>query len=89
MPDLEVVFSLHAISRLQSRGATQEEIRQVLEKGQEAGAQKGRRAKEALFEFNGTWRGQFYEQKKVKVIYVLEADRIVIVTVKTYYGKWR
>lgn len=89
MPRAEIVLLIHVLNRLQIRGTNQEEIKKVLEGGKEQEAKKGRKAKEMVFQFNDIWKGKFYEQKKVKAIYVSESDKIIVITVYTYYGKWR
>lgn len=34
------------------------------------------------------WNGKSYEQKRVEVIYAVEDDVLVTVTVYAFYGKW-
>jgi hypothetical protein len=85
----DVVLTYHAKERAEERGVTLEEILEVLKTGQGFPAKKGRRQKEKIFRFEQEWLGEFYEQKKVRVVYVEESDKIVIVTVYAFYGKWR
>jgi hypothetical protein len=44
--------------------------------------------KAKVFSHNQRQGRQFYEQKRVEVIYVTELDTIVTVTVYVFYGKW-
>jgi len=44
--------------------------------------------KAKVFEFQQERMGKFYEQKRVEVIYTIEANTIVTVTVYVFYGKW-
>ena len=60
----------------------------VLERGQAVAAQGSRRARELVFSHGREWAGRFYDQKKVKVVYIEEEDEIVVVTVLAYYGRW-
>ena len=70
------------------RGASEEEVKKVLEEGQEVGARGGRKAKEAVFLFNRDWRGKSYPQKKVRAVFVEEAGEVVVITVYVYYCSW-
>jgi len=79
----------HALKRAIERGASEEEIKQVLLNGTTVPIQEGRKAKEMVFDFNRNWQGKYYLQKKVKVVYIEENDEIVAITVYVYYGKWR
>lgn len=74
---------------MSQRGTTEEEVERVLIEGVEVEAKIGRRSKELVFDYNKEWLGNFYSQKKVKVIFVEEEGNIVVITVKVYYGKWR
>ena len=78
----------HARERMYERGATEKEIKKVLRSGKSAKAKADRKAKEALFPFNNYWQGKFYEQKKIKTVYVEEKNNLVVITVYVYYGKW-
>jgi len=79
----------HAKERANERGASEDEIRVVLLRGQEVEVKKERKGKELIFDYNGEWLGKHYPQKKVRVIYVEENDEMVVITVKVYYGVWR
>ena len=35
-----------------------------------------------------TWRGQFHPHKLVRIIYLVQPEKISMVTVYVYYGKW-
>jgi len=79
----------HAQERIVERGETEDEIEIVLSKGIEVSAKKGRKAKEMVFDYEKEWLGKSYPQKKVRVIYIEEKGKMVVITVKVYYGKWR
>lgn len=70
------------------RGTNQTEIAAVLRTGLPDSASPPKLAKAAVFPF-GQFRGsRRYEQKKVRVIYVVEGEDELVVTVYVYYGSW-
>ncbi len=85
---MNIVIIDHAIERAIQRGATKEEIINVLKEGIAIPAKKGRNAKEIIFEYGKEWMGKSYPQKKVVVIYVIESEDYVVITTKVYFGKW-
>jgi len=85
---MNIIIIEHARRRMTKRGTSEEEIKTALEKGQEVEAKKGRKAKEKVFPFNKSRRGTFYPEKKVKVIFVEEERKIVVITVYVCYGEW-
>ena len=78
----------HARDRAHERGVLDLEIEKTLDTGNEFKVKKGRKAKEKVFDYNKAWLGKEYPQKKVQVIYVVEEEKIVVITVKAFYGKW-
>jgi hypothetical protein len=85
---MKIKIELHTLKRASERGASEAEIIEVIESGNEIDSKNNRLAKEKVFGFNSTWNKKKYEQKKVEVIYVIENDVIVTVTVYVFYGKW-
>lgn len=79
----------HTIEQMKKRGTNEREIREVLETEIEYEAKLGRKKKSKVFPFQNIWEGKFYEQKKVEVIYFVENNLIITVTVYVYYGKWQ
>lgn len=73
---------------MQDRGAAEDEVRLTLRQGREVSARYPRLAREAVFRDGYNWRGKFYSHKLVRVIYVYEEERIVVVTVYAFYGLW-
>jgi hypothetical protein len=78
----------HAAERAKERGASEREIRDVLETGSVIPAKHGRRGRFKTYDFKQKRLGKHYEQKRVEVFYVTEGDDTVIVTVYVFYGKW-
>lgn len=85
---MPVIIIDHARRRMPERGVSEDEIREVLARGQPAEARGGRQALELIFPYNSYWRRRFHEQKKVKVVYVEEDNDQVVITVYAYYGRW-
>jgi hypothetical protein len=78
----------HTLERAAERGATRSEIEEVLTAGIPVPAKQSRLAKTKVFSFRRVWRGRYYEQKKVEVIYTEESDVVATVTVYVFYGSW-
>lgn len=85
---MELRIEDHAIERAEERGASLTEIQDTLERGQASRAKGNRFAKSLVFPYESDWRGKYYEQKHVQVIYVVEGDVAIAVTVYVYYGQW-
>lgn len=80
------------MDNMNERGATEDEVRRVLEQGRKSDARPPRLAREMVFTEGYERRGRFYPHKLVKVIYAWErrnGDAIVVVTVLVFYGRWR
>lgn len=83
-----MVISDHAKKRMLEGGATEEEIKEVLETGTDALAKYGKKAREKVLWFNQLRKGKFYQQKKIQVIYTEEAGEQAVITVFAFYGRW-
>ena len=76
---MAVIIIDHARRRMPERGVSEDDIKKVLARGRPTEARGGRQALELVISYNSYWQGRFYEQKKVKIVYVEEgADRVVI-----------
>ena len=73
---------------MSERGITEDEVRAALKGGETTAAKGGRISKEATFDFAGEWRGRRYPQKRVRVVYVEERGRLVVITAYAFYGRW-
>lgn len=80
-----VVFSKHAIERLRQRGTNEQEVRAAAVNGARKPARDGKISCRLNFEFKSTWQGKYYAIKQVAPVIVEEADRIVVVTVYTFF----
>jgi len=74
-----------------TRGRTRHERRRnqiLINSGFSIPAKHGRLGKAEVYDFKQQRHGKFYEQKRVEVIYTLEEETMVTVTVYVFYGKW-
>jgi len=86
---MKIQIEPHTLQRAEERGTNIEEIQTVLEYETEIHARGNRKAKAKVFTFKKERLGKFYEEKRVEVIYVEEADLVVTVTVYVFYGEWK
>ena len=85
---MDIRIDSHTRERAAERGASSEEIIEVITSGHPIPAKYGRRGKSKVFDFNKTRLGKYYEQKKIEVFFATEGDVIVTVTVCVFNGKW-
>ena len=85
---LKIRIDPHTRKRMPVRGISAEEIENVVRTGTSTAASYGRLAKEKVFPCGKSWNGRIYEQKKVRVVYVVEEGVAVTVTAISYYGNW-
>jgi hypothetical protein len=85
---MNIRIDSHTLKRAEERGASADEIRDVIESGSPGAARRDRLAKSRVYAFNRERHGVLYEQKRVEVIYTRDNDMFVTVTVYVFYGKW-
>jgi hypothetical protein len=85
---MEIQIDPHTLERAEERGATKEEIIDVIANGTPILARHGRLAKAKIYPYKEIRGKKFYEQKRVEVIYVTEQNTVVTVTVYVFYGNW-
>jgi len=73
---------------MKKRGADEKEVKEVIKTGIAFLAKKGRLGKYKIYDFKRQWERKWYEQKRIEVIYVEEAGKIITVTIYVFYGKW-
>ena len=78
----------HTLERAEERGTNDEEIRDVIETGFLIPAKYGRMAKAKVYPFAKVRHRKFYRQKRVEVVYLIEGNYGVTVTVYVFYGEW-
>ena len=78
-------LSGHARQQLFSRGVTEEEIAEAIRTAEWAPAELGRLECHQDIAFGEEWNKRVYATKRVRPIFVEEANEIVVVTVYAYY----
>jgi len=79
----------HLESRMNQRGVTFEEVKQVMAEGGEAVESKpGTLGKVLVFPYGSKWEGRYYEEKEVTVYYKnKEGHGVILLTVIARYGQ--
>ena len=85
---MEIQIDPHTLERAEERGASEEEIKEVISTGFSIPAKSGRMGKAKVYDFKRERHDKYYEQKRVEVFYIVERDVIITVTVYVFYGKW-
>jgi hypothetical protein len=80
-----IVFSGHSLDNLKLRGVQKEEIEKAIQASEWKPAKKGRHYCLMNFKYGTDWGGKTYGTKQVKPVFVEEEDRIVVVTVYSFY----
>ncbi|MGR3311121.1 MAG: DUF4258 domain-containing protein [Candidatus Brocadiales bacterium] len=78
-------FSAHALSYTVKRGFTVAEVEEAIRNSSWEPSELGRIQCYKNFLFGREWNGKVYATKQIRPIFVEEADKIVVVTVYTYY----
>lgn len=85
---MEIRIDPHTLQRAEERGASEEEIKDVINTGFPVPGKHGRMGKAKIYDFRRKRHGKYYQQKRVEVFYTIEGDAIITVTVYVFYGKW-
>lgn len=85
---MDIRIDPHILERALERGTNEAEIEDVIRNGLPISAKHGRQARAKTYPFQQERHGKYYEQKRVEVIYVVEGDTVVTVTVYVFYGQW-
>ncbi|MBI5669154.1 MAG: DUF4258 domain-containing protein [Chloroflexi bacterium] len=80
-----IEISQHAQQQMIERGAKEVEVLEVIQSGEEVPAKKNRTGFRKNIQYNDVWAEKEYAVKQVFVIVAEEPDRLVVVTVFTYY----
>ena len=86
---MEIRIDPHTASRAAERGTNEAEIKDVLETGSPLSTRAGRFGKAKVYIFDGERFGKAYPPKRVEVVYVMEQDIAVTVTVYVFFGEWK
>lgn len=82
---MSIFFTNHSLDQAKLRGTNQDEIRAAIAEGEEIPAKLGRFMRRKNFDFDGLWQGKLYKIKQVAPVFVRENEKIVVITVYTYY----
>ena len=85
---MKIKIEPHTLKRADERGASKDEIYDVIAKGIEIATKNNRLGKYKVYEFNNQRNNLYYEQKKVEVYFIIENNIIITITVYVFYGKW-
>lgn len=85
---MEIRIDPHTLERANERGANESEIKDVISNGDVVPAKQNRLARTKVFPFDQDRLGKHYAEKRIEVVYVIEDETIVTVTVYVFYGKW-
>ncbi|MGA2173802.1 MAG: hypothetical protein ABSH38_02350 [Verrucomicrobiota bacterium] len=78
-------FSKHAMGYIASRGFTVGEVEEAIRTCAWGAAELGRLDCRKDFAYGREWNRKVYETKQVRPVFVDEAEKIVVITVYTYY----
>jgi hypothetical protein len=85
---MKIQIDPHTLDRAEERGATIDEINDVLATGFEIEAKRNRLGRAKVYDFQRQWQNRIYDQKRIEVFYLIEGDVIITVTVYVFYGHW-
>ena len=85
---MKIKIEPHTLERAEERGTNLKEIIDTILTGFPIKAKYGRLGKAKIYPYNQMRAKKFYEQKRVEVIYTVEGENIITVTVYVFYGKW-
>ena len=85
---MKIDYHPHLLARMEQRGVTAEEIERTLREGWMAlDAKPGTQGKVLVFEYQGEWLGNLFEEKEVTVYYKVIGRDLVVLTAKARYGR--
>lgn len=70
---------------MRARGASEDDVHQAIRIGEREPAQRGLFLYRLNLEFHQRWSGRYYRLKQVVPVVAEEPERIVVVTVYTFY----
>lgn len=85
---MKIQIEPHTLERAKERGASEEEIIDVIKTGSDIPAKSGRKGKSKNYPFKKERLGKVYEQKRIEVFYIIEKNKTITVTIYVFYGKW-
>lgn len=86
---MKIQIDPHTLKRAEERGTNIREIRDVINNGFSIPAKGHRWAKAKIFNYAKKRIGKLYPHKRVEVIYTIQRDKIITITVYVFYGFWK
>lgn len=86
-PTKPLYFTRHARRQMEARNATPEQVEAVIRTASWRSGERGRYTASKVFPFHGQHFGRFYAAKELVPVFVEESDRIVIITVYTFFSQ--
>lgn len=86
--NMNIQIDPHTLERAEERGASEAEIRDVIDTGFSITAKYGHSGKAKVYDFKQNRHNKYYDHKRVEVFYLIETNKIITVTVYVFYGKW-
>ena len=84
-----IYLTKHAKQQMLERKASESEVKEVIQNGKWQSAEKGRFTASLSFPFDAEHYGRFYTTKEVVPIFTEEFERIVVITVYTFFSQRR
>ncbi|MBI5739801.1 MAG: DUF4258 domain-containing protein [Nitrospirae bacterium] len=86
---MRIRIDQHTLDRATERGASEDEIKDVVISGVDIPVKGNRKGRAKVYNYNQKRLNTFYKQKRLEVIYTVENDTIVTITVYVFYGSWK
>lgn len=83
--DLPVSFSTHARDSMRKRGTNEDEVLKVVKQAEWIEAKKGRFEAKLNLDYNQEWNNKRYSVKQVNPVFIIENQKIIIITVYVFY----
>ncbi len=80
-----IIFTHHASQRMRERGASEKDVVEAIRIGEREPARHGHSLYRLNIEFNQEWDGRLYRIQQVVPVVAEEKDRLVVITVYTFY----
>jgi len=84
-----IVFTAHARQRIKERGTTEANVELAIRSGEREPAQRNLAMFRLNLEFQREWDGRYYAVQQIAPVVAEEENRIVVVTVLTFYFQER
>ena len=80
-----IFFSKHSLEQCIERGTNENEVKRAIMEGIHKPAMRNRKICYMNFPFEKKWQNKYYAIKQVAPVIKEEEDKIIVITVYTYY----